>query len=95
MHSPQANLSPMWEPVHGQKRVDLPALTVLMGVLCEIGISTDLEMVGTGVRGGYESWDSAIEQLRRDFTWTQIRSRTVGCSRRRASSSWRHRTAWW
>ena len=65
MDSPQANLSPMWEPVHGQERVDLPALPELMGVLWEMDISPDLEMVETGVRGGYESWDAAIEQLRR------------------------------
>jgi len=65
MDSPQANLSPMWEPVHGQERVDLPALPELMGVLWEMGISPDLEMVEMSARGGYESWDAAIEQLRR------------------------------
>jgi len=65
IESPQANLSPMWEPVHGQERVDLPALPELMGVLWEMGISPDLEMLDTGARGGFESWDVAIEQLRR------------------------------
>ena len=65
MESPQAHLSPMWEPVHGQARVDLPALPELMSVLWEMDIFPHLEMVETTVRGGFESWDAAIEQLRR------------------------------
>ena len=63
--SPQANLSPLWEPVHGEERIDLPALPELVNVLWEIGISPDLEMLETGTRSGFESWDVAIENLRR------------------------------
>ena len=62
--SPQARLSPFWRPVHGEERVDLPALPELLRVLWEMEIYPDLEMLGTGETQPFDSRDSAVEQLR-------------------------------
>ena len=35
--SPQAGVAPLWEPVYGEARVNLPALPELMNVLWEMG----------------------------------------------------------
>ena len=64
MDSPQAKLSPLWERVHGEERVDLPALPQLLEVLWELEIFPDLEMVKTATHMGFENRDDAFEQLR-------------------------------
>ena len=62
--SPQSALSPFWKPVHGEERVDLPAMPELLWVLWEMGISPALEIVETGSAQIFESREAAIDQLR-------------------------------
>ena len=62
--SPQAGISPFWRHVHGEDRVDLPALPEFLQVLWELEIYPDLEMVETTPGQTFESKEKAIEQLR-------------------------------
>ena len=62
--SPLSQLSPLWEHVHGEKRIDMPALPELMEVLWEMGIYPDLEMLEETVPVGAENRDKALEMLR-------------------------------
>ena len=64
MDSPQSWLSPLWEVVHQERRVDLPALPELVGVLWEIGVYPDLKMIETGGSQRFESREGAIDQIR-------------------------------
>ena len=63
--SPQSGFSPIWEDVHGEERIDLPALPELMPALWEIEIYPDLEMVPAGGTQTFESRDAAVEMARR------------------------------
>ncbi|MFQ5878935.1 MAG: class I SAM-dependent methyltransferase [Dehalococcoidia bacterium] len=65
MNAPQCHLSPLWSWVHGEERVDLPGLRELLGVLWEMEIYPDLEMLQTSSSPVYESWEGAQEELRR------------------------------
>ena len=65
MGSPQAGVSAFWGHVHGEDRVDLPALPEFLQVLWELEIYPDLEMVETTPGQTFESREKAIEQLRR------------------------------
>ena len=62
--SPQSALSPFWQPVHGEERVDLPAMPELLWVLWEMGIFPAVEIVETGAAQQFESREAAIDQLR-------------------------------
>ena len=64
-HSPQSGLSSLWKYVHGEERVDLPALPELIPVLWEMEIYPDLEMMETGGVQTFENRQAAVEQLRR------------------------------
>ena len=44
MESPQAQFGPLWPRVHGEGRIDLPALPELLPVLWQLGIYPDVEM---------------------------------------------------
>ena len=44
MRSPQAKFSPLWEAVHEEERINLPAMAELLGVLWDLDIYPDLEM---------------------------------------------------
>ena len=65
MDFPQAHLSPFWERVHREKRIQLPGLRELQGVLWEMGIYPDLEMVHTFNPHAFETWEAAQEEFRR------------------------------
>ena len=63
MDAPQSSLGPFWKAVHGEDRVDLPALRHLMGVLWEMDIYPDLEMFETDRNQTYETHQDALEQM--------------------------------
>ncbi len=62
--SPQAGLAPLWEPVYGEKRVNLPALPELMNVLWEMEIYPNVRMMATDRTRVFESVEAAIEETR-------------------------------
>jgi len=43
--SPLSQVSSLWERVHGEQRIDMPALPELMEVLWEMGVYPNLEML--------------------------------------------------
>ena len=45
MEAPMSMLSPLWKAVHGEERIELPALPQLLPVLWEMGIFPNVEMV--------------------------------------------------
>ena len=65
MASPQSGLSPFWRVVHGEERVELPALPELLAVLWEMEVYPNVEMMEAGGTQVFESRDAAVEQLRR------------------------------
>jgi SAM-dependent methyltransferase len=50
MDAPMSMLSPLWKAVHGEQRIELPALPQLLPVLWEMGIFPNLEMVPAAPR---------------------------------------------
>ena len=62
--SPQAHLAPLWRPVHGEERINLPALPEFVDVLWELGIYPDVEMIEEAGRHSFESREAALDQLR-------------------------------
>ena len=63
--APQSYLAGLWETVHGEPRIDLPALTELASVLWELEIYPDVVMVPTRRTRTFESPESALEDLTR------------------------------
>ena len=61
---PQSQLSPFWEPLYGEARIDLPALHDLMKLLWELDIHPNLEMFPAAPIQTFESKESAFEQLK-------------------------------
>jgi 2-polyprenyl-3-methyl-5-hydroxy-6-metoxy-1,4-benzoquinol methylase len=45
MDAPLSRMSPIWEAVHGEKRIDMPGLPELLPVLWEMGIFPSVEMM--------------------------------------------------
>ena len=62
--SPQSHLAPLWEPVHREVRINLPAVPELLRVMWEIGIYPDLEMVHSNPPHRIEGREAAIEEFR-------------------------------
>ena len=60
---PQSQIYPLWEPVHGEPRLPLPSLPEFLEVLGELGIEPEIEVVHTERNRGYDSMESAKEQL--------------------------------
>ena len=63
--SPQASVAPLWEPVHGERRVNLPALPELMGVLWEMGVYPNIRMLTPTPPQTFESEEAAADELAR------------------------------
>lgn len=61
--SPQAYLAPIWEPVHGDQRVNLPAMPELVSVLWEMGIFPDVNMMPHRRRSTYELTETAMDEI--------------------------------
>ncbi len=62
--SPQAGVAPLWEPVYGEERVNLPALPELMNVLWEMGIYPSVRMLTPTGPQVFESVAAAVEEVR-------------------------------
>ena len=61
--SPQANVAPLWEPVHGERRINLPAMPELVNVLWEMDIYPSIGMLTSTRAQSFESVDAATEEL--------------------------------
>lgn len=61
--SPQASVAPLWEPVHGERRINLPALPELVNVLWEMDIYPDVQMLTSTRAQSFESVEAAMEEL--------------------------------
>ncbi len=64
VESPMNRISRFWKPVHGEERVDMPALPELVNVLWEMGIFPDVQMMGPVQPDRFEDRDVALTQLR-------------------------------
>ena len=63
--SPQASVSPLWEPVHGERRVNLPALPLLMNVLWEMDVYPSVRMLTPSAPHTFESEEAAVDEFAR------------------------------
>ena len=63
--SPQAHFSPLWKRVHRKDRITLPAFREFLGVLWEMDIYPNIEMLESHEIQAYESLDAARQELRR------------------------------
>ena len=61
--SPQAGVAPLWEPVYGEARGNLPALPELMNVLWEMGIYPSVRMLAPSGPQTFESVEAAVEEV--------------------------------
>lgn len=61
--SPQAGVAPLWEPVYGEERINLPALPELMNVLWEMGIFPSINMLPPAGPQSFESAEAAVEEV--------------------------------
>jgi len=64
VESPMNRISRFWKPVHGEKRIDMPALPELVNVLWEMGIFPDVQMMAPVQPDRFEDRDVALTQLR-------------------------------
>ena len=64
IESPMNRISRFWQPVHGEERIDMPALPELVNVLWEMGIYPDVQMLGPVPPDRFEDRDVALTQLR-------------------------------
>lgn len=65
MESPQSHLAALWEPVHGDTRINLPAMPELVNVLWEMDIYPNVDMMPHRQRTAFESPEAALEQIAR------------------------------
>ena len=63
--SPQASVSPLWQPVHGERRVNLPALPQLMNVLWEMEVYPSVRMLTPTAPQSFESEEAAVDEFAR------------------------------
>ena len=61
--SPQAGVAPLWEPVYGERRINLPALPELMNVLWEMGIYPSVRMLAPTGPQTFESVEAAVDEV--------------------------------
>ncbi len=61
--SPQAGIAPLWEPVYGEERINLPALPELMNVLWEMGVYPSVRMLPPMGPQVFESVEAAVEEV--------------------------------
>jgi SAM-dependent methyltransferase len=64
MDSPLSAVFPFWKAVHGEERIDLPALPQLLKVLWEMDIYPDLELIQTHSPETVASWEVGLALLR-------------------------------
>ena len=64
VESPMNRISPFWEPVHGERRIDMPALPELLNALWDMGVYPDVRMLDPVPPDMFEDLDVALGQLR-------------------------------
>ena len=64
MDAPPSIFSPLWRAVHGEDRVELPALPELLPVLWEMGIFPNVEIVDAGRPRSTPNLDVALAMAR-------------------------------
>ena len=64
IESPMNRISRFWQPVHGEERIDMPALPELINVLWGMGIYPDVQMLAPVMPDKFEDRDVALTQLR-------------------------------
>ena len=64
VESPMNRISRFWRPVHGEERIDMPALPELVNVLWDMGIYPDVQMLGPVMPDRFEDREVALTQLR-------------------------------
>ena len=62
---PQALLYPLWERIHGEKRLRLPGLPEFEEVLTELGIEAHVDLLRSQPFMGFDDYQQALEQLGR------------------------------
>ena len=62
---PQSQIYPLWEMVHGVRRLPLPSLPELLEVLKQLGIKPDVQVIRTGSSRGFDSFALARDQIAR------------------------------
>ena len=70
MDAPSSMMSPLWEAVHREKRIDLPAVPELLPALWELGIFPNLQMLAPESGRTAPSMDAAI-QIARVFLYVE------------------------
>ena len=60
---PQSQIYPLWQRVHGEERLPLPALPEFEHVLTELNIAPEIEMLPTQPARGFDSIEDAQQQL--------------------------------
>ena len=61
--SPQFQNSPLWELVHGEERLQLPAVPELRDVLLEMGMDARFDSLPSHPSRGFDSVEDAVGQL--------------------------------
>ena len=61
--SPQFQNSPLWEMVHGEERLQLPAVPELREVLLEMGMDARFDPLPSHPSRGFDTLEDAVEQL--------------------------------
>jgi 2-polyprenyl-3-methyl-5-hydroxy-6-metoxy-1,4-benzoquinol methylase len=77
MDAPSSMMSPLWEAVHGEERINLPAAPELLLVLWELGIFPNLQVLPPGAPRAAPSMEIAI-QFARVFLYVQTGTEADG-----------------
>ncbi len=64
VESPMNRISRFWKPVHGEERIDMPALPELVNALWDMGIYPDVRMLNPVLPDKFEDREVALTQLR-------------------------------
>ncbi len=64
IESPMNRISRFWKPVHGEERIDMPALPELVNVLWDMGVYPDVQMLAPVMPDRFEDREVALTQLR-------------------------------
>ena len=63
--APQSQTYPLWERIHGEKRIPLPSLPEFQEVLAQLSVDAKVEMLPTQPPRGFDDHQQALEQLAR------------------------------
>jgi len=61
--APQSQTYPLWERIHGEKRIPLPSLPEFQEVLAQLSVDAQVEMLPTQPPRGFDDHKQALEQL--------------------------------